>query len=181
MTIQNGSQTATHIQASMVDFGVLPNGQYQFEKVGARPYSLMRWAAINPREFDISPNTTQQVRVSFNVPQGELSGEYAGIVFFQTRPVRREHAVAFSIRVATKVYLTISGTTKIDGAIMKMTAGQTSSGENYHVLFKNTGNTHVYINGEVRIQKDGVTVDRLTLPDNQTRRARRRTVNRTLR
>lgn len=167
VTIQNGSGASTHVQASMVDFGVLPNGQYQFDKVGRRPYSLLRWASINPREFDIASNSTQQVRVSLNVPQAPLSGEYAGIVFFQTRPERQQHAVAFSVRVASKIYLTITGTTKIDGAVAKMSAAPTSSGENYRVLFRNTGNTHVYINGELRVLKDGVTVDRIALPSSQ--------------
>ncbi|MGZ3498899.1 MAG: hypothetical protein ACXWNK_11395 [Vulcanimicrobiaceae bacterium] len=167
VSIQNNSGATTHIQASMVDFGVTPNGDYEFAHVGARPFSMMRWASINPREFDLPTSTTQQVRLSLAVPQGsDLNGEYAGIVFFQTRAVRRAGAVAFSVRIATKIYLTIPGTVKIDGAITKMTASSGGGGEAYRVMFKNLGNAHTYLRGEIQVQRDGATVDRISMPDN---------------
>lgn len=168
VTVQNGTTSDTHIQASLVDFTVMPDGGYKFERPGARPYSLMRWASINPREFDLAAGTMHQVRLTLALPASkDLSGEYAGIAFFQTRPVRRAHAVAFSIRIATKVYLTIPGTVVLNGAIAKMSAQKSALGEQYHVIFKNTGNAHVYINGEIQVQKDGATVERVPIPANE--------------
>lgn len=168
VTIQNGTPAATHIQASLVDFSVLPDGGYRFERPGSRPYSVMRWASINPREFDLAAGTMRQVRLTIAVPNKKgLSGEYAGIAFFQTRPVRRAHAIAFSIRIATKVYLTIPGTVSLDGAITKMSAIRSGSGERYHVVFKNTGNAHEYITGDVQVQKGGATLQRVSIPANQ--------------
>jgi P pilus assembly chaperone PapD len=112
----------------------------------------------------------QQVRVSLAVPnEKNLSGEYAGIVFFQTRPTRQGPGrVAFSVRIATKIYMTIPDTVKIDGAIAKMSAASSSRGELYRILFKNTGNAHVYLNnGELQVRSaSGELVDRLTLPQN---------------
>ena len=164
VTVHNGGIDATHIQATLVDFGVAPNGDYEIQAVGSRSYSLMKWASINPREFDLPGNTTQQVRLSIALPSGvHLSGEYAGIAFFQTRAVRRAGAVALSARVASKVYLTIPGTVKIDGAISKLTASNGAGGETYRVLFKNLGNAHEYLSGEVQIQKDGATLDRIPM------------------
>lgn len=168
VTIQNGSTDTTHIQASMVDFGLNTNGDYQFDKVGDGQYSLMRWATINPREFDLAGGMMQQVRLSLEIPKASnLSGEYAGIVFFATRPTRHEHAVSFSVRIATKIYVTIPGTVKIAGAIAKMTATNGHTGELYHVLFKNTGNAHVYVGGNLEVRKDGQLVERLPLPPNE--------------
>lgn len=168
VTIQNGSADATHIQASMVDFGLSNNGDYAFGKVGSEPYSLMRWATINPREFDLGAGMMQQVRLSLAIPKSSsLNGEYAGIVFFQTRPTRREHGVSFSVRIATKIYVTIPGTVKVSGAIAKMTATSAHDGEAYHVLFKNTGNAHVYVGGNLEVRKDGQLVERLSLPPNE--------------
>lgn len=165
LTIRNSSGDPVHIQAQLVDFGVKPDGDYLFARVGTRPNSLMRWASINPREFDLPAGTTQQVRLSLAIPnERSLSGEYAGIVFFQTRPVRRAGAVSFSARVGTKIYATIPGTVKIDGAIAKMTAQTGPAGELYRVLFKNTGNAHVYLRGQVEIQRGGETVDRMQMP-----------------
>lgn len=165
ITVHNSSTSNVHVQATMVDFGVAPNGDYQIQRVGSRPYSLMKWASINPREFDLPANTTQQVRLSVSVPSGGVSGEYAGIVFFQTRPDRRAgNTVAFSARVATKIYDVVPNTQKMDGAISKMTAIRGLGGQSYRVLFKNTGNTHVYLRGTLEVKRNGSTVDRIVLP-----------------
>ncbi|HEY8298021.1 MAG TPA: DUF916 domain-containing protein [Candidatus Baltobacteraceae bacterium] len=167
VTVHNSTSNSTHVQATMIDFALAQNGDYEFEKTGTRGDSLMRWASINPREFDLPAGTTQQVRLSLAVPAGNLSGEYAGIVFFQTRPVRRAGAVAFSARVATKIYMTIPGTVKIDGAIAKMAASPAPAGELYRVLFKNLGNAHVYLRGQLEVQKNGQTVDRVAFPSQE--------------
>jgi hypothetical protein len=168
ITVHNASTDPTHIQASMVDFTIARNGDYEFQRVGAREYSLLRWASINPREFDLASNTTQMERLTFALPRDKgLSGEYAGIVFFQTRPLRRAGAFAFSERIATKIYLSIPGTVKVAGEIAKMSAAQSSSGQLYRVLFRNTGNAHVYLNGSLSVQRDGQVVDQLAVPAEQ--------------
>lgn len=154
ITVRNSSGSPVHVVASMVDFGLKENGDYLFAAPGTKPYSVMKWASINPREFDVPPDTTEQVRFTISVPASpDLSGEYSGIVFFQTRPMRRAESVMVSVRVATKIYATIPHTVKIDGAIAKMTAGNAAGGEQYRVLFKNMGNAHLYLNGTVQIRK----------------------------
>jgi hypothetical protein len=165
ISVRNSSFDPVHVLASMVDFGVGVSGDYEFMKVGTRPYSLMRWASIRPREFDIPPGSAQQVQLTLQVPQeADLSGEYAGIVFFQTRPSRQKgNSVAFSVRVASKIYATIPGTVDPKGAITKMTAGSSPRGETYRVLFRNTGNTHVYLRGQLVVQRGNAVVDTLQL------------------
>lgn len=165
ITVHNSSFDPIHVQASMVDFNVGLDGAYQFQKVGTRPNSLMKYAAIRPREFDVGPGESQQVQLTVQLPQApNLAGEYAGIVFFQTRPPRRKGlALAFSVRVASKIYETIPGTVKLEGAIAKMTAAASSRGETYRVLFKNNGNTHLYLRGQLTVQKGGAVVDQLPI------------------
>jgi hypothetical protein len=165
ITIRNGSGANVHIVSSMSDFGVTRNGDYAFQHAGVRPYSLMRWATINPSEFDLPTDSTQQVRLTLTVPKSsDLSGEYAGIVFFQTRPVRRAQQVSVSVRIATKIYATIPGTVKLDGAISKMTAAPSPEGRTYRVLFVNRGNAHEYVSGQLLVQKDNQVVERLKMP-----------------
>lgn len=168
ITVHNSGYNSTHVLASMVDFGVNANGDYEFKKVGSEPYSLMKWASIRPREFDLPQNTTQQVQLTISVPQNKhLSGEYAGIIFFQTRPERRAGTtVAFSARVASKIYETIPHTVKIDGAIVKMTTATAGGGQVYRIVFKNTGNAHVYARGQLMVQRGGAVVYRTAMPDN---------------
>ena len=169
VTIRNSSGDPAHVQASMVDFGVGQNGDYRFMRVGSGPYSLMRWAAIRPREFDLASGTTQQVQLTLSIPQeSTLSGEYGGIVFFQTRPPRGgPRGVVFSVRVASKIYETIPGTVKLDGAIVKMQATTSARGVTYRVVFRNTGNTHVYLHGQLSVQKSGGTVEQLQLANDE--------------
>lgn len=165
VTIRNSSGATVHIVSTLTDFGVSKTGEYAFNAPGTRPYSLLRWATINPREFDLPSDSTEQVRMTLTVPKStQLSGEYAGIVFFQTRPVRRSQAVSVSVRIATKIYATIPGTVKLAGAIAKMSASSGSTGETYHILFKNTGNAHVYVSGNLEVRKGGQMLERIPLP-----------------
>jgi len=159
ISVNNPTTNSLHIQASMVDFGLSEKGDYSFEKVGTRPYSVLKWASIRPREFDVPAGTLQQVQLTISIPSDQaLTGEYAGIVFFQTRPERHGGGVVFSARVATKIYVTIPGTEKIEGAITKMTSVKAPGGQVYRVVFKNTGNAHVYCRGQLTVQKGGNVV-----------------------
>jgi hypothetical protein len=168
ISVRNASYDPVHVQASMVDFGVSTDGSYVFQKVGTKPYSLMKWASIRPREFDLKAGEAQQIQLSVQIPQGNLSGEYGGIVFFQTRPSRKStRSVAFAVRVASKIYETIPGTVQINGAVTKMTSTESSKGQIYHVVFKNTGNAHVYIRGQLAIQQGSTVVDQINLADGQ--------------
>jgi hypothetical protein len=156
------------VQASMADFAVGPDGSYQFSKVGTRDYSLLKWASIRPREFDLKSGEAQQVQLTIQMPGEKLSGEYRGIAFFQTRPARHQaQSVAFAVRVAAKIYETIPGSVQINGAVTKMTSVSSSKGQIYHVVFKNTGNAHVYIRGQLAIQQGNTVVDQISLADGQ--------------
>ena len=165
ITVHSSSFSSTHVQATMIDFGVSQSGDYQFLKVGESPYTLMRWAFIRPREFDLAPGTTQQVQLTIAVPSdSKLSGEYAGMIFFQTRPERHGGGVAFSARVASKIYETIPNTVKIDGAITKMSTAKSRDGQVFRVVFHNTGNAHIYANGQLIVQRGNSVVYQVAMP-----------------
>ncbi|HUA09003.1 MAG TPA: hypothetical protein VMA98_06980 [Candidatus Acidoferrales bacterium] len=167
VTVANTTSSSVHILASLADFTLSQNGNYEFEKIGTSPYSLLRWAAIRPREFDIPPGTSQQVQLTIAMPPDtNLSGEYAGVVFFQTRPERGRGGVAFSARVAAKFYITVPNTVQINGAITKMTSTKASGHQLFRVLFKNLGNAHVYLRGQVIVQKGGSVVYQVPMTDN---------------
>lgn len=166
ITIQNTSESTTHVQATMVDFGLSETGSLKFDKVGTREYSLMKWASIRPREFDTPSGTSQQVQLTLQIPKdARLSGEYAGIVFFQTRPTRGQRGMLFAARIGAKIYETIPGTVKIAGAVVKMKALVGENGEKYRVLFRNTGNAHVYASGSIQVKRNGVVVEQIPMPD----------------
>ncbi len=167
VTVANTTTNSVHILASLSDFSLSQGGNYEFEKIGTSEYSLLRWGSIRPREFDIPAGTSQQVQLTIAVPSDDkLSGEYAGIVFFQTRPERRQGGVAFSARVASKFYITIPNTVQVNGAITKMTSAKAQGRQVYRVLFKNVGNAHEYLRGQVTVQKAGTVLYQVPMPDN---------------
>lgn len=167
ITVANTTTASVHILTSLADFALSPAGNYEFEKIGASEFSLLKWASVRPREFDIPPGTAQQVQLTIAMPSDDkLSGEYAGIVFFQTRPERHGGGVAFSARVASKFYITVPNTVQINGAISKMSSAKGSGRQVYRVLFKNVGNAHEYLRGQVTVQKAGTVVYQVPMPDN---------------
>jgi hypothetical protein len=168
LTVRNSSFDQVHVQTTLSDFAVGPDGSYKFLKVGDLEYSLLKWASVRPREFDLKGGDSQQVQLTIQMPSGNYSGEYGGIVFFATRPSRRPgETVAFSVRVAAKIYETIPGTVNINGAITKMTATSSARGQLYRVQFKNTGNAHVYVRGQLAVQQGSSVVEQLDLADGQ--------------
>lgn len=161
ITVRNSGVAPVHIQVSLSDFSVSTGGDYAFAKPGNNRYSLAAWASVNPREFDIPPNSFELVRVTLNVPQ-RITGEYSGIVFFQTRPPRHSGGgISFSERVASKVYAYTQTSLRIDGAVDDIAVKETAIGERFLIGFKNTGNAHLYLNGRIEVRKGGETVARV--------------------
>jgi len=165
VTVHNNGATAVHVLTSMADFTLNQAGDYQFTKAGSLGYSLMKFATVNPREFDLPADTSQQVRLTITIPNSpSLVGEYPGVVFFQTRPERRGGiGVAFSAKIATKIYAQIKDTVKSSGRVEKFAAERSGPGQLYRVLFKNTGNVHLYLNGRIEISKGGVLVEKIPI------------------
>jgi P pilus assembly chaperone PapD len=167
ITVRNSSDQPLHIQATLADFKVEPNGSYLFMKPGTGAYSIMKSADVNPREFDIAPNTAQMVRFSFTAP-ASMKGEYAGIVFFTTRPQRHAgRGIAFAERIASKIYAYDPNTLRIAGAVDRVSVKQTAIGEEFAVGFKNTGDAHIYLNGRIDVKRGDATVASVPLPAQQ--------------
>jgi hypothetical protein len=170
VTVSNTSDYPMHIVVTSGEFTIDDSGTYAFNPPGGQANSLSRWIAIRPREFDIAPQSFQQVQLSVVVPGRQLSGEYAGVVFFQTRPGRedlhRGLGVALAERYADKVYATIAGTGTRDGRIEHLVADADGTKERYRVAFRNTGNVHEYLNGRIEVLRGGTVVQTFTLPKN---------------
>jgi len=164
--VRNDSPLPAHVVLSMADFTVDDAGTYHYEAPSPNGTSLATWLAVRPREFDIAAGSFQQIQVSVIVPDRELSGEYAGVLFIQTRPPREPGGMTFSARFADKVYATV-GSAHRDGRVDRVDAERDGTGkEHYRVVFHNTGTMHVYLNGRIEIRRDGAVVQALALPKN---------------
>lgn len=163
LAILNSSSSSVHVVASTNDFVIDAKGDYAFLAPGSSRYSASRWMSINPREFDVGPGTTSEVRFTVTVPHG-VSGEYRSLVFFATRPPRKPGGFGISEKVASRMYVIVRDTAKADGNVARVVARQLASSNAYDVTFKNSGDMHVYVNGYVEIKAGSSVVDRLKLP-----------------
>jgi len=163
ITVRNTSEAAVHVLVSLNDYEVGANGTLRFLDAGKGRYSLAKWAEVSPREFDIPSNSFVQVRMTVDVP-ATASGEYSTLVFFQTRPTRKAGGVAFSERIASKVYEVVPTSIRVGGEVEDVEAKTIAAGQQYLVGFKNTGNVHVYLNGRIEVKQNGEIVDRVTVP-----------------
>jgi P pilus assembly chaperone PapD len=162
--VRNTGDSPVHIQTTLNDFAVGRDGGYQFLAPGKLTYSLANWVDINPREFDLQPQSFIQVRFSINVPNG-ASGEYSSLVFFTTRPSRKAgQSVAIAERVASKLYEIVPDSARFAGEIDDVSTKVEDGDTHYLVAFHNTGNAHVYLSGRVEIKQNGQLVDRITMP-----------------
>jgi len=170
VTVANTSDYPLHIVVTSGEFTIDDTGMYDYRPPSDQGTSLATWLAIRPREFDIAPQSFQQVELSVIVPRRRLSGEYAGVIFFQTRPGRddlhRGVGVALAERYADKVYATVAGTGTRDGSIEHVAVDASGNTERYRVAFRNTGNVHEYLNGRIQVLRSGVVVQTLALPKN---------------
>ncbi len=164
--VRNDNDVPVHVVASPSDYKLDESGRYHYSHPGSNAVSLAKWVSVNPREFDLMPQAFQQVRLTVSVPDAPAPGEYGGIVFFQTRPGRTDQrGVVFSARIGTKLYGMVGDDRKVAGEIAAMSASADGSSEHYAILFKNTGNVHVYVNGRIEVRHDGAVVAKLPLPD----------------
>jgi len=168
--VSNASDAPMHIVVTSGEFTIDDTGTYAYSPPSGQGNSLATWLAIRPREFDIAPESFQQVQLSVVVPARRLSGEYAGVVFFQTRPGRaalhQGAGMAFAERYADKVYATVAGTGTRDGRVEHVLAAVKDGKEQYRVAFRNTGNVHEFLNGRIEVLRNGAVVQSLAMPKN---------------
>jgi len=164
MTVSNPGGVPMHIVVTPQDFRLSATGEYSFLSPGSLPYSLMKFVRVSPREFDVPPNTTQQIRVTFAMP-ASASGEYGGVMLFQTKSDRKARmAVQLGARIAAKFYCVIRNSAVKTGKVTSVVTSRQSAGEQYQITFRDSGNTHLYLKGYVEVRHDGQTVERLTMP-----------------
>jgi hypothetical protein len=169
VTVESTADFPVHIQTTTGNFSVADDGTYHYVHASSEGASLATWIVLRPREFDIAPHSFQEVQFTLVVPNRPLRGEYAGVVFIQTRPPRMHGAgvgVGVSARYADKVYATVAGTGVRDGRVETISAVPGQTDERYRVVFENTGTMHEYLNGRVEVMRSGSLVQSLPFRKN---------------
>lgn len=117
------------------------------------PYSARGFITLDKSSFRVQPGTTQTVKASITVPLGAGSGGRYAVIRVFTVP-SGDGMLTIAQGVAIPVKLTLKGTALVHtGEITSLSVGGVAKGKPIDVVavFKNTGNHHYKVKGEIRI------------------------------
>jgi hypothetical protein len=170
IAISNDDTSTTHIRMKIEDWSLTRDGAIDFVAAGSRPFSAALWIKVNPREFDLPPGQSLNVRYSLTVPKDAAPGGYRAAIVFATvprpKPGEKQSRVMLEGRIATILYETV-GAPVPSGEITNLTFGMHPDGKpEFLISFQNTGKVHFRTRGEIFIRdKERKEVARVPLPD----------------
>jgi hypothetical protein len=168
--LSNDASEAVRVRAEALDFYIDDSLTPQFGSnyENEKSLSCREWLQINPREFDLSANTTTRVRYTLQVPDGVPEGEYhCGAAFVTLPPIIKGEAVGVrvAVRAVTSIYVII-GKPSSNPALKDLSLRRLSDGPWQVVaLFENTGRRLFRISGFLEVQDvDGKLIERAEYP-----------------
>jgi len=104
LTISNESPRPIRVRADLLDFNLDDNGTPQFERVlpSEARYTCRQWLSLNPRELEVAPGGSVDVRYTLRVPLDAAPGSFNCAAGFTTLPPAGE-AVGMGIRTAVRM------------------------------------------------------------------------------
>jgi P pilus assembly chaperone PapD len=154
-----GETTPLNLTVDVLDWYQDPNALNVGvkENPDIEPYSARKFLSVSPKNFSISPGTSQQIEIEGKMPSGN-GGRYA-MIFVHTVPTRAKgsQGVAISYGIYTQVLLTISGSKLIkNGEIEDLSLVEPISRkqQNITAIFRNTGNYHYKINASALLEDE---------------------------
>ena len=155
--INRDSVKSVRLKTSAVDWAMKPNGQTTYPKPGTLFQSCSNWIEVNPTEFEIQPNASQDVRYTIKVPDS-CFGSYWSIIFFESQPDTAPQAmigVVMKARIGSTIYVTIPGTEVKQVEVLGFSYQRKGYLKHeFKLQVRNTGNVHLRPKGTLTI-KDG--------------------------
>jgi len=132
-----------------------PDGELVLLHSAKGPFSCGEWLNISPSSFKLPPGEKKRLTFLINVPEGEVGGHYANIVFDGMLVGDNPGSTIRKTSSNVAFFLTIPRTLKQQADIVKMKVlHQDDSGHRkFIVSFKNTGNIHLKPRGKILLKK----------------------------
>lgn len=172
INVHNYDDFSHDIAIIVEDFFVLNDStQPQFfvpnEDHPRKAYDIIDWIEV-PDDFTLEPNSSKNVAITINIPEGQPTSGYYGSIFFKTRgqdvkTVGGEGNGAnlkVEYRVGVLITLAVQGDEpmRISGRVSEFSTARKIFWESPIELFANLysdGNVHYKANGEMEIKKFG--------------------------
>ncbi len=170
VVVYNTSGRRVRFRVSVEDIAVRPNGTVDMLAPGRTPWSLASVTRVLPVEFALDPDRSLPVRVTVTVPPDARGGRYGAVVVTPT-PVLQTTGVTGTVsvvvpRLASRLLVRVRGTEVVSADITSMVAAVRPPGAEVRLLFKNTGNVHVRVQGfVVLLDASGRQAGKVVLPD----------------
>ncbi len=164
--ISNPGQEKIQVKTIFSDISLSTNGKVELNEKGITSYSIIPWLTYKGEQnLILNPSETKKIPFQLKVPRGEKGGRY-GAVTFEALPLNiPQGQVALGIRSGTLIYLTIPRTEERKGTIDDIS---TSSGKEFKISLKNTGNVHCQMEGSLIIKNtEGKVLHRIRFPDDK--------------
>ncbi|HLP57839.1 MAG TPA: DUF916 domain-containing protein [Candidatus Deferrimicrobium sp.] len=147
------------VKVYLSDFDFQANGNIRFPDAGTGKYSLADYVRLNPTSLQLEPGEEKFVRFTLTMPDN-LTGEYQGILFFQTLPKGIKtpapgKQVMVSTRIGAAIYAAVKNTAIHSSEISDIffSQAQTPGNSSFHyaLLYHNNGNIHLRPTGKLKI------------------------------
>ncbi|MEO0233512.1 MAG: hypothetical protein ABIN35_02710 [candidate division WOR-3 bacterium] len=164
INVQNTTDSTLHVKIYAVDWSLDIDNNVKYFTAGKLKNSCSNWIYVNPQEFNINPNSSEDIRFTLSVPKN-VFGDYWSMIFFESTPFNPTGSSMLLVagRVGCTIYSTIAGTTVKNGDI----TGLEFDKKEYKVkaIFENTGNVHLRVKASMKIFKDEKMVYQLEIPE----------------
>ncbi|HAV93125.1 TPA: hypothetical protein DCW38_08105, partial [candidate division WOR-3 bacterium] len=170
--VQNTTDSILHMKIYASDWSLEKDGKVLYFPSKTLKNSCSDWIYINPQEFNIQPKSSEEIRLTLNVPK-EVYGDYWSMLFFESTPfnISGNQMLMLAGRVGCTIYSSIAGTTVKNGDLV----GLDFEKKDYRMnaIFENTGNVHLRVKGFMQIFKDDKMVyekkieEKLSLPESK--------------
>ncbi|MCU0289602.1 MAG: DUF916 domain-containing protein, partial [Acidobacteria bacterium] len=157
--VLNVGNAEVMVKAYISDFDFQVNGDILFPDAGTGRYPLADYIRLNPTSLQLEPGEERIVRFTITMPE-DLTGEYHGIIFFQTQPKGVKSPapgkqVLVSSRIGAGIYTAVKNTviqsSEIPDIFFKQPNAAQDSNSQYVILFHNNGNMHLRPTGQLKI------------------------------
>jgi len=141
LKVTNSTKKTMKVNLTAEEFSVI-NSQYDY--AFSQVSDVTKWVSFENSEINLSAGETMKVKYTIGVPlAAEPGGYYLSLFATTNTQSQTDNSVNSQQRVASLLYITVSGKVTRVGKLVSLSSPTMVSGKtNWSVLLQNTGTTH---------------------------------------
>jgi hypothetical protein len=157
-----GEETVTYYPSTILFKQDGETGNPVFYQNTTDPDGLVasRWITFDSTSYSMDYAEAQTVNYTITIPTGaEPGGHYVALVFSEQKPDSFTEQVSVNKAISELVFITVSGEIRSSGDLLEFKSRKTIyewPPLDFYVRYKNTGNVHETIKGEVIIHRGDI-------------------------